>query len=363
MSFKLYIYCIHTQHLTNRALRSHGVFIELSKAAKENGFDVTPILIIKNDPADLQNNMEKLQSMVKKDIVNDELFDSYNKNFNIQMISNFEKHKDAWKRIYSLDTNINDNVFHLVIEDDVFIVKESIEYFKKLLNIIKTNSFKWDMLFLGIPSPDNNDDNDNLDLINLNNSSIKIIPSKESYFITQQTARRIYDTFNYYKYILRVQLSYLFFTNPTAYNIYYTNKRITIDGSKVGIFPSSIHETNHLVYNNEYMTLYSYFSKDTSDILQNIDDINDIYKKISVLKNIDFDILYSKILLKINKLDDAKNILLNSLNYYKSSQAIVNNRSELINMIIDISAKTQDDLDNLISLPSKFENLDLSDKN
>ena len=226
-----------------------------------------------------------------------------------------------------------------------------------MLNMLKTKSFKWDMIFLGIPSSE--EKNDNFDLLNFNKSSINIIPSKEGYFITQQTARRIYDSMDTYKYILRVQLSYLFYTNPSAYNIYYTNKRITIDGSKVGVFPSSIHELNHLIYNNEYMTLYSYFTKSNEEIINKINDITELYNKISVLKNTDFDVLYSKILVKINRNEEAKKVLLASIDNYKSSQGIINNRSELVNMIVDISGKTQDDLENLLKVKSKFENIAL----
>lgn len=354
---KLYIYIIHTQNLTNRALRSHGNYIKFAEAAKSLGFKIIPILILKHDPSDLQQNIEKLQENVKRENINDPDFDNHNKIFNIQMISNIEKHKEAWKRIYSTEENDQYNNYYLILEDDVFIVKDSIEYFIKLLNIIKTRSFKWDMIFLGIPYPD--DTTENLDILNYKNNNIKILPSKEAYFITQRNARRLYDTFSIYKYILRVHLSYIFYTYPNDYNIYYTNKRITIDGSKVGIFPSSIHEINHLIYNNEYMALYNYYIKSSDNIQENFNNIKELYDKVIALKNTDFDVLYAKILIKINKLYDAKNVLLNGLNYYKSSQGIVNNRSELVNLLIDISGKTQDDIDNLLSLSSKFENIDL----
>lgn len=357
---KLYIYCIHTTSLSNRAIRSHGVINEFTKAAKEKGFEVYPILILKPDVDDLQPNLNDLQSKVKKELSGDSDFDDHISNFNIQMISNFQKHKEAWKRIYSQEENNDSESYYLVMEDDTFIINDSIKYFKNLLDIINTKSFKWNMIFLGVPMPSDYSNDNNFNLININDN-IKILPSKEAYFITQRTARRIYDSLDYYTFILRVQLSYLFYTNKNEYNIYYTNKRITIDGSKVGVFPSSIHETNHLIYNNEYMNLYSYYFKEPDEILKNYQEIFKIYKQVESLNNLDINVLFSKILIKINKLSEAKIILNNTFLNAKESNALLNSRSDIINMIIDISSNTQDDLESLLKAKSKFSSIPLLD--
>jgi len=348
----LYIYCIHSQQFNIRALSSQDVIEKLRKTAINNNFIVKIIMILKPDPDDLQPTIEELQKKVKQDNTHSEIFTNYKKPFNIQMISNFEKHKETWKRIYNTIIDDSDNAFHYVIEDDVYLPQDACDNFSKLLNTLTTLTNKWDMIFSSIPYKETND----LELININ--IINIIPSKESYFITQRCARRLYDSFDNYIYIMRVQLSQ-FLINNYGFNVFFSSKRITIDGSKIGAFPSTIHETNHLIYNMEYMNLHSYLLKDENEIRKDIDTIYKIHKTVDQIKNSDIELLFSKILLKIGKLDEAKNRLLLAIMYAKSNKALLNNRCENINMLIDISGKTQDDLAELIKKPSKYSNYPL----
>jgi hypothetical protein len=166
------------------------------------------------------------------------------------------------------------------------------------------------------------------------------------------------DSFDNYIYIIRIQLSQ-YLINNNGFNIFFTNKRITIDGSKIGAFPSLIHETNHLVYNSEYMQLYSYLLKDKNEINKDFVQISKIHKSVECIKNSDIELLYSKILLKIGNIENAKNTLLLALTYAKTNNALLNNRCEIINMLIDISGKTQNDLEKLINNTSKYTNCSL----
>jgi GR25 family glycosyltransferase involved in LPS biosynthesis len=363
MSLKLYIYCIHTKSLINRATKINSI-VELFKNTtlthdNDNNFEVIINYILKPDVADLYPNIEKLQSKINKTPTNIQIFDNHlSENFNIQMISNIEKHREAWKSISN--SNDTSNSYHLIIEDDVFLIPTSMNNFKDLLSYIKKESTptpKWDMLFLGFPIKDNNDP---FDIVKINNIN-DILPSKESYFISQNSAKLLYNHFDNYKFTLKTELSYLMHTNKLNINSYYTNKRITVDGSKVGVFSSSIHETNPLIYNNEYMGLYSFFIKDKNEIIENFNNIENIFKITENLKNPDICLIYAKILIKIDKFKEAKDILLSSIEYSKQFQSILNNRSEIVNILIDISSKTQDDLDTIISNKSKFENYTMSD--
>lgn len=348
----LYIYCIHTQISKFRALNSQNVIEKLRNAAIENNFIVKIILILKPDPSDLQPNIDELQKKVKQDTTCNELYNNYKQPFNIQMISNFEKQKETWKRIYNTQINDSDNAYFYIIEDDAYLLPDSCDNFKKLLDFIKNINCKWDMIFSCIPYKETN----TFEIIDINN--INIISSKESYFITQRCARRLYDSFDNYIYIIRIQLSQ-YLINNNGFNIFFTNKRITIDGSKIGAFPSLIHETNHLVYNSEYMQLYSYLLKDKNEINKDFVQISKIHKSVECIKNSDIELLYSKILLKIGNIENAKNTLLLALTYAKTNNALLNNRCEIINMLIDISGKTQNDLEKLINNTSKYTNCSL----
>jgi GR25 family glycosyltransferase involved in LPS biosynthesis len=333
MTQKLKVYVIHTQSLSIRLQKLNTTLQLLKNLSEECGYQTDIQVIVGPDPHILQGQLETLQKKVSYDKTGDEDFDKQSQILSLEMISNTEKHLEAWKKIVS-DTDD----LYLVLEDDIVLLKESIDNIKELLNILKSNK-EWDLITLGVA--DNNNLNLKLKLQDFRNNT-KIMPSKEAYFIKQNVAKRLLEDFNIYKFTFKIQLSYALFKNKDL-KVVYPHKRTTIDGSKIGVFTSSIHSNNVLTFNSEYMQLYNFLNKPKDEIINNMTVIDNIYKSVKVLNSPDFTHIYGLIKIKVDKLDEGEEYLLEAVQLMKQSQGILNGRSDLANNLVELYSQLQND--------------------
>ena len=343
MSKIINLFIIHSKHLTLRKNRLQNTLRIIDDIGKKNNFIIKTQFILQHDPDEIQSKIEELNKLVSYDPINDDDFDKQRYMLSVQLISNIEKHKQAWKLIQ----NMPSNNLNLIIEDDAILLPECISNFDEFLNI---NDNNWDMIILGlsvnIPSQDSNN------FINFRNI-LKILPSKEAYCLKPSTAKLFLEQSQNYKFTLRLSLSYLIKTNPEL-KIVFPKKRLFIDGSKLGIVPSSIHPTNVLVFNNEYIQMHQYIHKSPEDIKKNFNEIQKLYKIVENLHNPDIMHLYGVLLKKINRLEEAEEILIEGIQELKKQQGFLNNQSEILNNLVDIYKYMQKDINTIDIKNAKY---------
>ena len=348
----LFLYVIHTQTLTQRALRVHGTIQELRTAAMQKGYDVKPFLITKHDPDELAPKIAELQKNVTYDEVGNADFDKLRQILSIEVISNIEKHKEAWKRTYEA-TSDNPRDLFMVLEDDAFLLPDSIQNFQRVLDAL--DSASWDIMFLGMSMNTPMSGQEAISFIPVKETAPNmILPTKESYLIKQQTARRLLDSYDKYRYSLRGQLSYMLYKAPEIRALH-TTHRVTIDGSKLGIFPSAINPSNFLMFNKEYMELFQFLQQDKADVERALPLIRSIYKKIQHLQSPDIMHLYGVLLFKAGKVHDAEDVLNSAVEQMKAQQGLLNSRSDLMSNLINIYQHMQRDLSDLLKTKSVYD--------
>lgn len=347
----LFIYVIHTENLTLRALRIHGLIQALRTLAMQCGYNVKPILILKPNPTELQPKLSELNEKVSYEPVGDELFDSLRQVLSLEMISNIEKHKEAWKRIYEAPSENPKDLF-LVMEDDAMMVPDGLQGFHRILTHEKTNTRMWDFLLLGVSD---GSFTNTTDIYRNLRDLIKIMPCKESYFVSQQTAKVMLDAWSKYRFPLRVQMSWFMHTNGNL-RIMHPRCRCFLDGSKVGTTPSAIHPNNLLVFNREYMDLYTYLKKPNDEIARELPQILQAYKAIEHLQNPDIIHILGVLLFKAGKLKEAEKTLQQGIEEMKKQQGILNSRSDVLNNMVQLYEHLQEDLTDIFASPSKFNN-------
>ena len=348
----LHLYVIHTQFLTQRAMRIHGVIQELRTTAISKGYEVRPQLLVKHDPEEVSQRLKDLEPLVCYDPVGDADFDNVRQILGLEMISNIEKHREAWKRISETSSEDPKDIF-MVMEDDALLLPGGAGNFGDLLETV-AHSHPWDIMFLGISLPTHKE-SDMLSICTVKETlGGKILPCKESYIIKQQTARRLNDMFAKYRHPLRVQLSYLLHTTPEI-RVRHPNKRMILDGSKVGIHPSSIHPNNMLVFNREYVELLQFIHKSSEEINKNLPAIRTLYKQVQHINSPDLMHIFGAILLKAGKHMDAEDILVSAMKQMNQQQGILNNRSDLMKNLINVYQKMQNDLPELLSSTSVYD--------
>lgn len=344
MSLPLFkIHVIHTSSLTIRMQKLEPILQLLKTLGKNNGYKVEVAFTITPDPENLQGQIEDLQKKVSYDKTDSELFNQCIQILSLEMISNIEKHKETLSKIANSKSN-NDKDLHLIIEDDMIILKDCIESFEDILKM-DHSKLDWDMIILGLSKSVDPKETQKLEKLNELNSDGKILPSKEAYFIRKNVATKILKEFEVYKFTYRVQLSWIINNSPEL-KVCYPLKRTTIDGSKLGLFTSTIHSNNVLSYNNEYMQLYRFLTASKEDIEKNMGAIDQLYKTVKSLNSPDFTHLYGLLKIKTDALREGETILLEAIDQMRKSQGLLNSRSDLANNLVELYQHLQDDITN-----------------
>jgi tetratricopeptide (TPR) repeat protein len=260
--------------------------------------------------------------------------------------SNFSKQKQAIQRIVDLEKihQVGDMHYYMCIEDDCVFLPQFLANFERFLENISVE--KWDILFLCICQPEEQEEFGYCDTRGVFN----VLQSKECYMITCDAAKKLLPALEKMTLSYRQQLSEWIQKNPEIISKYPT-KRISVEGSKVGIMPSSVNNNNVLIYNSDYLKLFNMvLGKEPLDI----DVATKIYNVSSHLNSPDIIHLYAVILFKIEKLAEAKEYFLEAINQSILKNGKLDKNTELLNNAINICGLYQPDRDLYRKTPSKY---------
>jgi len=350
--YTLKVYVIHDESLRFRETNMNNTLKTLRNACMAVGVPFQSIMITTPTTDILQKDMSSLQEKVKYEKINDPDFDNRMHMLSIEMISNIEKHKEAWKRI---SEDEDTDAISLVIEDDAFIMPEFANNILELLRILPsqllTSSISskrnWDICFIGTTKPT---DNSGTSFEFTDTKSVgKILQSKESYIISPYILRRLIKSLDTMKYTLRTHLSWFINKNQDIRSVY-PNKPIFLDGSKIGICTTTIHPMNPLIINKEFMDLWHMQNKPEIPISE----IRSLYKKIEHLRSPDAMHLYGRLLVERKSYMDAEDIFLDALKLMREQNGILGASSQLLTDAINNYKNIQKDIDEYRKKESKY---------
>jgi len=337
------IYLIFTENLNNRTENINTCLNVIKTICGKNNIDVI-INIIREPSSDyIDANIDKYNSRVDYSPYTDNT--DYNNNIinlNSFNISNYEKHRNVYKLID--EDNADDNeTYYMIIEDDILICDIYIDNIEEMIKNIKTiKNDKCDILFLTL-----NTINDESNIIEFNDV-YKVLISKSCYFIEPRVCIDLYNSMHTFKVNLKIFLSKSIKDNNIK--AYFYNKNTFIEGSKIGIYPSSTNSQNHLYFNNNYIELFNISNKEiiekddiynaeniyigsinieSADILNIMGIIYYKYKDYTKAKKYATEALYN---LKKNKgyIQRNSNILCNCINIYQYEQEMLEECSKSI---------------------------------
>lgn len=338
-------YIISSLNLKLRKKYMSGAIEALKKITEENGNLSTSINII-NEPSDkyIENNIENYNKRVNIEKENDEEFNNLIQKINIQQISNIEKHRNIYLEISKDNSN---DTLHYILEDDILVSNDYINNIKDLFKNIN-NFNNWDILFTCIS---NNDENSDIKLLNLKDH-YKILISKSSYFLNPKIALKLYNFLNDIKFTLKIALSKFIIVNNINAKI--LNKHTLLEGSKIGIFLSSLNNNNFLYQNNDYVKITNMLNVPviTKEIA---DEAEKIYKNNQLnINNADFQHLLGIMFYKIGDYNQSKKYLIDAVLNIKKNEGLLNNHSEILNNCINMHQYDQPDLEDCFVKPSKY---------
>lgn len=344
----LNVYIAHYNILKQRDTYINVFNNFMQKCSEKINFKLNIHICSDPSPIHVSNNIEQLNKRVNYEKSSDGCeFASLISPLNIHQISNIEVHREIYKQIQKMN---GDDIYHLVVEDDIVINENYIENIENMLRIVLyENTIEWDIIFTCIANSKQVDDK--ILLVPFANS-YKILLNKSSYFIQPKLAKHLFDYFETFKYNLKVGISKYLYDNSDQ-KAFVLNKHTFLEGSKIGIFPSSTNTTNFLFQNTDYVKLVNISNKEEIDE-------SDIRNAVSIYNNQKHlespDILHTMgiIYFKTKKYEMAKQYMLEACEKIESGNGIISKNSNILNNAINIHKYEQDMLDSCIIQQSKY---------
>ncbi len=308
---KLNIYVVHCKMLEFRKPSC-----EKLKSALETVFDINMNYISEYDPNDITSDDIK-QFVDYKKVTDERLapFNQFIKNMHINQLSNTLKHLTALKYI---STNATDSL-NMIIEDDIVYNDNVADSLQNILTNLPQNH---DLIFFGLPASKDVDKDAKYQNVT---DVYKILPCCDSYLISPAHAKQFVDEYTPIRFINNIQMSYIIYKLELKPLLCVPN--IFVDGSKLGLYFSTLEVNNRLIFNPEYNTLAKTILDNDSFTTEMKKEIDTQFINVRLKTNPEFYYLKAIFETKKGNYVFAKAIYEYTYNMYQSNGTITNNQS------------------------------------
>jgi hypothetical protein len=339
---KLNLYVVYSEELENRQATINSSINLIKEICAEKNIEMKINIISEPKKEYINKCISSFNSRVNYEkFPEDTVFNDLISPLNAHQISNFEKHRYIYKYILDNFKNSNGNDIHLIMEDDVIILNDyidNIRNFIDILNMSGNDANNWDILFTCLNITNNPDT-----FLNIN-ELYNIIISKSCYIIKNlDLCEKLYNNTNTFKLNIKFTLSKII--KESNYKAMSYNKITFIEGSKLGLYPSSVNPTNYLYLNNNYVMLKQISEKQnlTEDDIKNAENI---YSNSLNIASVDIQNIMGVIYYNYKDYKKAKEYMSSSLtNLKKCKGYTIMKNSEILNNSINIYKYEQDMLE------------------
>lgn len=328
MGFVVDIHIIHSKTLTQRDKSVENIIAKIKSHDYLNLKLGEFHIVQSNDPDDIHLNT--IQQIIDYSSIQDVALASFNqftKNIHINQLSHTLKHLDTLQKISKSDKDL-----HIVLEDDVLFAEDICSKLDDLFKQIDPKIHN--LTLLGIPSS-NADEiaSSSIELIPCEEKAI--IPVMESYIVTKHAAEILSTGFLPIKFTTMIQMNYIL--QKTGVKSYRSSKSIFVNGSKYGTFVSSLNPNNTLVFNQDYMTVYTMLQNNSFDDAK----VLQIYENSSIKMSPDLMYLVGKYWSQRKDYKKAQELFQQAYNTALMNGAIVNHESVLLKDFIRLQKHLQ----------------------
>jgi hypothetical protein len=346
---KLNIYVIYSEELENRHATINSSLSLIKEICTQKNIDIKINIISEPNKDYINKHISTFNTRVNYDKFTDNnIYNDLITHLNVCQISNFEKHRYIYKLILENSKDNDANDIHLIIEDDIIVLKDYINNIGEFIDDLNTSyDNDWDILFTCL-----NVVNNPAKYININ-ELYNIIISKACYVIkNKELCEKLYEATNTFK--LNIKLTLSKFIKDNNYKALSYNKITFIEGSKLGLYPTSVNPNNYLFLNNNYIELKQLSEK--KDLTE--DDIKKaekIYSDSLNIQSIDIQNIMGVIYYNYKNYKKAKEYMYSSLNNLKKCKGYsIMKNNEILSNTINIYKYDQDLLAECIASKSKY---------
>lgn len=338
------IYIITSEHLKLRFNHLNQQIVRLKGLFDKADYNYQFYQINNPSSGEIEGNLDKYKERVQlnKDDINDNDFKNLVAPINTNQLSNFMKQQKALEMIKNGNTKIN-----FIIEDDIMVIDEFANNFSILLEKVKTLNF--DLLFTSVAINDNSSDYNFIQSIEY----FKVLISKSSYFIHSSVAEKLLTYFEKIKFNYKINLSYYIWENRETIKSFIFNKNLLFEGSKIGLFSTSVNNNNFLYQNGEYVKMAQLIGNNEYLDDEVVKKAEEIYNS-SGKNNPDFQHSLGLVYYKNKNYKKAKDILIESILNLKKTDGFICQHNEALNNCINMHQFEQSDIENVLKLPGIY---------
>lgn len=217
-----------------------------------------------NEPSSItSDNVSKLAQLgpTINGVTLDPPFDKLATSITIKQLSNALKHATALRRVADDDdTDAAACRYHLIVEDDVLFgdnVREAVESAARV-----AMNEGWDVVWLGLPQVPTYADGTltNPKLHNID-TAFAILPCCDAYLVSPTAARKLLEQSPFVPIRFPTHIHISWATRRAKLRCAMARPNIFVDGSKLGVYVSSINVDNRLLWNEQYARVDSALRK------------------------------------------------------------------------------------------------------
>jgi GR25 family glycosyltransferase involved in LPS biosynthesis len=266
------------------------------------------------------------------------VYNNFLKNLHVHQLSNSLKHFKVYEKIAkSPETDDSLTELNIILEDDILYEERVFISLEKMARDLPAN---FDLVFLGLPT--------NIEIKNKNEvvfqqtkDIFKVLPYCDSYVISRSAAKKLYENYMPCKFLTNIQLSYLI--EKLDLKALLVAPNIFMDGTKFGMFASSVNPNNVLMFNNDYNAVKTLIAKEVlSDQEKTM--LIQLLKSSTIAQHPDFCYLKGQYLTKTGDFSEAQKCYEETYKKYKALNTIVNHESMFLKDYIRLFKHLQSDL-------------------
>ena len=346
---RLNIYIVYSEELENRHTTINSAILLIKDICVQKNIEVKLNIISEPSKEHVNKYISTFNSRVNYDKFADasNIYNELIMPLNVCQISNFEKHRYIYKYILENFKTNDPNELHLIIEDDVLILKDYINNIIELIDDLnasdrpsdsasnRNSDNDWDILFTCLNVVNNPEKFINIDDL------YNIIISKSCYIIrNRELCEKLYSITDTFK--LNIKLTISKFIKENKYTAMSYNKITFLEGSKLGVYPSSVNPNNYLFLNNNYIALKK-ISEKTELTEEDIKNAENIYANSLNIPSVDVQNIMGVIYYNYKDYKKAKEYMYMSLSNLKKCKGYtIMKNNEILSNTINIYKYDQD---------------------
>jgi hypothetical protein len=317
---------------------------------------------------------------IQSEFQEDPVYKSFLKPMTYAQVSNYERHRMAFLTIQ--EGSPDD--YHIVLEDDIYILPIMETTWREMLEWMKSHASKEiPIAWFGIVRELTNKAcfSWNADAGKCITKEHPLLPSKEAYLCHPSVAKKLYEATHFIQMDMRHTLSRWIYRqlhpsahekNPESLHItmenilnaneepapemFYPSKRICFDGSKLGMYPSTIHPNNLLIFNQEYMEMLKLLNAPPE--LKTKANVHQKYKLIERLRSPDAMHLYAVLMYQLRQMEAADSGFKDAIHEMVLQKGCLTRQSEMLHNAIEFYKHYQtEEVEGYLEKSSKYKGI------